>query len=119
MAPSITRWSQERVTRMRRPTARCPFTTTGFSTMAPTARIAPSGGLMMAENSSTGNMPRFDTEKVAPDSSCPRSFRARVRSTRSRASVAIWKMDFWSQSRRTGVISPSSRATAIPTWTAR
>ena len=29
--------------------------------------MAPSGGLMMAENSSTSNMPRFEMEKVAPD----------------------------------------------------
>ena len=51
---------------MRLPTASWPSTTTGFSTIAPTARIAPSGGLMMAENSSTGNIPRLETENVAP-----------------------------------------------------
>ena len=65
----MTRWSHESVTRMRLPTASWPSTTTGLSRIAPTARIAPSGGLMMAENSSTGNMPRFETENVAPDSS--------------------------------------------------
>ena len=66
MAPSITRWSQESVSVMRLPTRELPSTTTGFSTTAPTARMAPSGGLMMAENSSTSNMPRFEIEKVAP-----------------------------------------------------
>ena len=65
------------------------------------------------------NIPRFDTENVAPESSCWRSFRARVRSTRSRVSAAIWKRDFRSQSRSTGVMRPSSTATAIPMWAAR
>ena len=49
---------------------------------------------MIALNSSTGNIPRFDTENVAPESSCWRSFRARVRSIRSFASAAIWNRDF-------------------------
>ena len=47
--------------------------------------MAPSGGLMMAENSATSNMPRFEIEKVAPDSSWAFSFRARVRS----ATIAV------------------------------
>src|SRR5262249_37436678 len=119
MAPSTTRWSADSVTRMRLPTASCPSTTTGLSAIAPTARIAASGGLMIATNSSTGNIPRFETENVAPESSGWRSLRARVRSIRSRASVAIWKSDFRSQSRSTGVMRPSSTATAIPMWAGR
>ena len=40
--------------------------TTGTSLMAPTARIAASGGLMIAVNSSTPYMPRLEIENVAP-----------------------------------------------------
>jgi hypothetical protein len=79
--------------------------------------MAPSGGLMMAEKSATSNMPRFEIEKVAPDSSCVRSFRCRARSARSRLSTATWASDFAWASRRTGVMSPSSSATAMPMWT--
>ena len=82
----------------------------------PTARMAPSGGLMMAENSSTSNMPRLEIEKVAPDISCARSLRWRARSARSRASTAICASGLASQSRSTGVMSPSSSATAMPMW---
>ena len=116
MAPSITRWSQEIVSFIRRPTPSSPSSTTGICSTEPTARMAPSGGLMMAENSSTSNMPRFEIEKVAPDISGARSLPARARSARSRASTAIWPSGLAWQSRRTGVMSPSSSATAIPMW---
>ena len=116
MAPSITRWSHEIVSAIRRPTPSPSSVTTGTRRTEPTARIAPSGGLMMAENSATSNMPRFEIEKVAPDSSLARSFRTRARSARSRASTAICVSDLAWQSRSTGVMSPSSSATAIPMW---
>jgi hypothetical protein len=76
--------------------------------------MAPSGGLMMAEKSATSNMPRFEMENVAPDSSGARSFRFRARSARSRDSTAICARGFAWQSRKTGVMSPSSSATAMP-----
>ena len=69
---------------------------------------------MMAENSVTSNMPRFEIEKVAPDSSWTRSLRFRARSARSRDSTAIRASGFAWQSRSTGVMRPSSSATAMP-----
>src|SRR5438046_246472 len=66
--------------------------------------------------------PRFEIENVAPDISCARSLRFRARSARSRDSIAIWLRLFAWQSRSTGVMSPSSRATAMPTcarWNTR
>ena len=71
---------------------------------------------MMAENSVTSNMPRLEIEKVAPLISGARSLRARARSARSRASTAIWASDLAWPSRSTGVMSPSSSATAMPMW---
>src|SRR6266851_2767094 len=47
-----------------------PSSTTGTSLMAPTARIADSGGLMIATNSSTPYIPRLEIEKVPPTRSC-------------------------------------------------
>jgi hypothetical protein len=43
-----------------------PFLTTGRCSPAPTARMAPCGGLMMAENSLMPNMPRLEIEKPPP-----------------------------------------------------
>src|SRR5207245_1639201 len=83
----ITRWSQESVNAIRRPTPRPPSSTTGTRRTEPTARIAPSGGLMIAENSATSYIPRFEIENVAPESSVTRSFRTRARSARSRAAA--------------------------------
>ena len=54
------------VTRMRRRTTTAPSNTTGRGSTAPTARMAVSGGLMMAVNCSMPNIPRFETENVAP-----------------------------------------------------
>ena len=65
--PSTTRWSHESVSDMRWPTTIVSFgPTTGFFTVAPTARIAAFGGLMIAEKRSTPIMPRFDTVNVPP-----------------------------------------------------
>src|SRR5437867_2242885 len=114
IAPSITRWSQESVSAILHPTPSPASATTGIRRTDPTARIAPSGGLMIAENSATSYIPRFEIENVAPESSGARSFRTRARSARSRASTAIWASDFAWQSRSTGVMSPSSSATAMP-----
>ena len=71
---------------------------------------------MIAENSATSYMPRFEIENVAPESSWALSFRARARSARSRDSTAICASGLDSQLRSTGVIRPSSSATAIPMW---
>ena len=43
-----------------------PVTTTGVLAILPTARMADSGGLMMATKSSRSNIPREDTVKVPP-----------------------------------------------------
>ena len=78
-APSMARWSTESVQRMTVATARAPSTTTGCCRAAPTARMPDCGGLMIAENSSVPYMPRLETEKVPPSSSCWRSRRSRAR----------------------------------------
>src|SRR5687767_13111021 len=51
VAPSTTRWSHDNVTRIICRTTTSSLLTTGFGDMAPTARIAPSGGLITAVNS--------------------------------------------------------------------
>ncbi len=43
-----------------------PSFTTGLSSIAPTARMPESGGLMMAVNWSTSYMPRFEMLKLLP-----------------------------------------------------
>ena len=63
------------------------------------------------------NMPRFDTEKVAPVYCAGCNRRARASSASSRASRPISLSDFTAASRMTGVIKPSSTATAIPRCT--
>ena len=72
---------------------------------------------MTAVNSSMSSMPRLETEKVPPVYSSGLSFRSRARPARSRASAAISRSDLRSAWRITGVISPSSIATAMLTWT--
>ena len=51
--------------------------------------MADSGGLMIAANAETPSMPMFETVNVPPSISGWRSFPARARSARSRASTAI------------------------------
>ena len=80
--------------------------------MAPTARIAEPGGLMMAVNSSMPYEPRLLTVKPAPSYSAGASAPDRARATRSASSVSIATSDFVPQSRTTGATSPSSSATA-------
>ena len=82
--------------------------------MAPTARIAPSGGLITAVNSLMPNIPRLLIEKVAPVYSSGLSLRDRARSASSLTSPAISSSDFASAARTTGVIKPFSVATATP-----
>ena len=94
-----------------------PSTTTGRWAMRPTARIPASGGLMIAVNSSMSNMPRLETLNVAPVYSSGASRRARARSARAFDSAVISSRPFRSAFRMTGVMSPSSIATAIPMWT--
>ena len=50
--------------RSRLPGTTAPSQTTGSSRTWPTARMAPSGGLMTAANASMPNMPRFEMENV-------------------------------------------------------
>ncbi len=76
-----------------------------------------SGGLITAVNSSISNMPRFETENVAPVYSSGFSRRSRARWASERASVPIAESGFRSALRITGVIRPSSTATAMPRWT--
>ncbi len=66
-----------------------PSTTTGFSLIAPTARMVAAGGLMTAVNSSIPYIPRFETVKVAPWYSSGASFFSRARAISSRLSSAI------------------------------
>src|SRR6266576_2648839 len=117
VAPSITRWSQLIVIRMRRRAVSCPSTTTGFSTIEPTAMIPASGGLITAVNWSMSHIPRFETENVAPVYSFGCSRRLRARSASSFASPPMPASDLRSAFLITGVMSPSSTATAMPMWT--
>lgn len=92
-----------------------PLVTCISSQIAPTANIADSGGLMIAENSSTPNMPRFVIVKIPwpiPSSLPLRAF--------SISSLLRWASDFsviLSASSKTGTVSPSSVPTAIPMFT--
>src|SRR5258708_3392156 len=98
-----------------------PSSTTGTSLIAPTARIAASGGLMIATNSSTPNMPRFEIEKVAPLRSPSLGRPDRARSMTCRDSIEIWIRSFASASCTTGTSRPMPwvGATARPMLTAR
>ncbi len=91
--------------------------TTTFGPSAPTARMAASGGLMIAVNSSMPNIPRLEMEKVLPVYSSGFSFFSRARPASSFTSRAISAIPFRSASRTTGVMSPSSTATATPMCT--
>ena len=72
---------------------------------------------MTAVNSSMSNIPRLETVKVAPVYSSGWSLRAWARSASTFDSAAISSSPLRSAWRITGVMSPSSTATAIPTWT--
>src|SRR5712691_10406709 len=93
-----------------------PASTTATSLIAPTARIAASGGLMMAVNSSTPYMPRFEIEKVAPLRSPSAGRPDRARSMTWRDSIEIWIRSFKSASCTTGTRRPMpcDGATASP-----
>jgi len=86
----------------------------GASRTTPTASAAASGGIRTAMKLSTSNIPRLETEKVAPVYSCGWSRLFRARSMSARASVEICSSVFAPQSRSTGEIRPSSSPTAIP-----
>ena len=66
VAPSITRWSQLIVTFIIFIDLNSPSLTTTVGFAVPTAKIAASGGLMIAVNSLMPNIPKFEIEKVAP-----------------------------------------------------
>ena len=72
---------------------------------------------MIAENSSMPIMPRLEIENVAPVYSFGCRRRLRARSASALASAAMSASDFVSASRMTGVIRPSSIATATPMCT--
>src|SRR5579864_6252504 len=93
-----------------------PPSTTGTSLIAPTARIAASGGLMIATNSSTPYMPRLEIEKVAPLRSPSLGRPDRARSMTCRDSIEIWTRSFRSASCTTGTSRPMPwlGATASP-----
>src|SRR5712692_9955455 len=93
-----------------------PPSTTGTSLIAPTARMAASGGLMIATNSSTPNMPRFEIENVAPLRSPSAGLPDRARSITWRDSIEIWIRSFKSASCTTGTRRPMpcDGATANP-----
>src|SRR5205807_839105 len=92
--------------RMTLPGTILPPSTTGTSLMAPTARIAASGGLMIAVNSSTPNMPRLEMENVAPVRSPSAGRPERARSMTCRDSIEIWTRSFMSASCTTGTSRP-------------
>src|SRR5271166_4558542 len=88
-APSTTRWSLDSVTVSMGRTTICPSTATTRSTIFATARIAACGGVMMAVNASTSNIPRLLTVNVPSLMSAGRNFPPRARSESSRRCVAI------------------------------
>ncbi len=100
-------------------TASAPPATTGCCLAAPTARIPDCGGLMIAENSTVPYMPRFETAKVPPSSSCCSSFLSLARCARAADSRAIADSFLPSTPRSTGVTSPVPVATAIDMSTDR
>src|SRR5216683_3522116 len=83
-----------------------PSSTTGTSLIAPTARIADSGGLMIATNSSTPYIPRLEIEDVPPVRSCSPGRPERARSTTWRDSIEICTRSLRSTSCTTGTSSP-------------
>src|SRR5690606_5374726 len=117
VAPSVARWSTDRVSAIRLPGTTGPSRTTGTSRLAPTARIAASGGLITAENESTPNMPRLLTLNVPPLISCSDSLPSRALPASSRASRPISETLLRSASLTTGTTRPSSTATTTPTLT--
>ena len=92
-----------------------PSPTTGLRTAAPTARIPACGGLMIASNSSTPNMPRLLTVSVPPCRSAVDSLPAFARPTASLIFADSAEIDSEATSRITGVTRPFSLATATAT----
>ncbi len=102
---------------MRWPTASWSPFTTGTLRTVPTARMQLSGGLMMAVNSVTSNMPRFEIVNVEPMNSSGLSFLSRARAARSFTSREISTTCLRSALRTTGVMRPSASDTATPRCT--
>ena len=98
-------------------TSSAPSLTTGRGSPAPTARMAAWGGLTMALNSRTPNMPRFEIENVPPRYSSGRSPPLRARAARSFISAEISPRPLRSALRTTGAINPPPVATATETST--
>mmetsp|Transcript_19734 Transcript_19734/g.62777 ORF Transcript_19734/g.62777 Transcript_19734/m.62777 type:complete len:345 (-) Transcript_19734:516-1550(-) len=113
-SPSHTRWSAEMVTVILVTVSSCPpAPITACFTPVPTAMIAAWGGLMMALNSVTPNIPRLEMLKVPPwySSGVSRFSRALLASSLTSAEIC-WR-DLDPASRTMGVISPPSVATAM------
>ncbi len=100
-------------------TASAPSLTTGRFSPAPTARMQPWGGLMMAANSRTPNMPRLETVKVPPWYSSGLSLPSRARPARSFISAEIVARPLVSAALIIGVMRPPGVATATETSACR
>ena len=86
-----------------------------FFLPAPTAKIAPCGGLITASKLSMPNMPKLEIAKLPPWYSCGASLRSLARVARSFISAESAESDLTSASLRTGVNKPPSMATATAT----
>jgi hypothetical protein len=89
--------------------------TTGCLIPAPTARIAPCGGLMTASKFSTPIIPRLEIARLPPWYSWGLSFFILARAAKSFISADRADNDLVSASRSTGVKRPPSTATATAT----
>jgi hypothetical protein len=111
------RWSQDRVISITFPGTISPSFTTGRSAISPTARMPAWGELTIASKLLIPYMPRFDTEKVPPESSGGVIDPSLTLPARARASAAISRRPLRSASKIVGTTSASSAATAMPTFT--
>jgi hypothetical protein len=125
MAPSTTRSSDDSVTvniDVERADSIDGATPLPFSEASPgtinrrrgadTAKIHACGGLITALNSSTPNIPRLLIVNVPPWNSSGFNLLSRARVAKSRISLEIWVIRFWSVLGIIGVIKPDGVATA-------
>ena len=117
MAPSTRRWSADSVSFITCRISTAPSTATGVGPADETARMAASPGLMIALNSSTPNMPRFETVNVLPVRSSTDAVPSRAAAASAAARSWICSTVSRSASRMTGTTSPVGTDTAMPRWT--
>lgn len=86
--------------------------------LPPTARIHDCGGLMMAQNCVTSNIPRLEMVKVPPWNSCGCNFPSRAFAANDLTDVEISSTPLRSALKTIGVIRPLSVDTATETSTA-